>query len=65
MAKKTPQKPEDQSRDQQLGVMLTKAEKEAVRRFAGEMGMSLSTAGRYLVRQGLAASKIVIADEGE
>lgn len=52
MSKQT--SPDPEPRDQQLGVMLTKAEKAQVRRFANELGMSLSNAGRYLIRRGLA-----------
>ncbi len=61
MAENTP----PHARDQQLGVMLTRPEKDAVERVAREMGMSLSTAGRYLIRQGLAARSITFNDEGE
>lgn len=41
------------ARDRQLGVMLTEAETEAVSRVAKEFGMSMSSAGRYLIIRGL------------
>lgn len=47
--------PEDsEHRDQQLAVMLTKREKRQVKAMADDLGMSLSNAGRYLIKRGLA-----------
>lgn len=45
-------------RDQQLGVMLTASEKEDVKRIAHELGMSLSNAGRYLIKKGLSVHDV-------
>lgn len=45
--------PHPTKRNQQLGVMVTFAEKEAVRRVAEQLGMTLSNAGRYLINRGL------------
>jgi hypothetical protein len=49
---------------EQLISMLTKAEKNAVRAFARHTGRSMSSAGRYLIREGLKAEKITFTDEG-
>lgn len=48
----------DEHVDQQLGVMLTKAEKAAVRAHARALGLtSMSAAGRILINRGLAVSE--------
>lgn len=57
-------KPSPDARTEQLICMVTKSEKEAVKHFAGQMGMTMSTAGRYLLRRGLEASKVSFT-EGE
>lgn len=48
--------PSPDPRSELLGLMLTQDEKEAVKAFAHRMGMSMSSAGRYLLREGLKAS---------
>lgn len=59
--------PQNEIRSEQLGVMLTYAEKAAVAEVARDLGMTLSNAGRYLIRRSLAAYKphIIQPDEGE
>lgn len=56
--------PQDK-RDQQVGVLLSKAEKAAVKQVADDLGMSMSNAGRYLINRGLAALHPKDSDQGE
>lgn len=55
----------NQRRSQQVLTMLTPREKAAVARLARELGMSISTAVRYLIMRGLATHESTFTAEGE
>lgn len=54
-------------RDQQVIAMVTSREKAAVKRVARELGMSMSTAARFLILKGLMAHDpdITFSEEGD
>jgi len=52
-------------RNQQTNFMLTADEKMQLHQFADEMGMSISTACRYLIKKGLSVHHSTVNDERE
>ncbi|MEV8530104.1 hypothetical protein AB0451_39530 [Streptomyces sp. NPDC052000] len=52
------QNPSQDARTERLLLMVTPAEKSAVKAYARQMGTSMSTGGRHLLLQGLKATKI-------
>lgn len=50
--------PSQDARTERLLLVVTPAEKSVVKAYAHHLGTSMSTAGRYLLLQGLKATKI-------